>query len=102
VLGTSNFLTREPASERSGNNYIGGGVTNLTVGNTEIAARMIKKLSDLAGNDADGGLRLLGKGLSIQGGSVQWAESEIADWLRKSGLSEGGRNEYLGKSAQEL
>ena len=30
---------------RKGNNYVGGSVTNLPVGNTEVAAKMIQKLT---------------------------------------------------------
>jgi flavodoxin len=30
---------------RAGSNYVGGGVKNLQIGNTEVAARMIQKLS---------------------------------------------------------
>lgn len=30
---------------RAGNNYVGGGIVNLPVGNTEVAAKMIQKLT---------------------------------------------------------
>jgi flavodoxin len=50
---------------RKGNNYVGGSVRNLPVGNTEVAAGMIRRL-------------------------VQKAESVISLWLRESGLSTAG------------
>ncbi len=71
---------------RSGNNYVGGRVMNLPVGNTEVAAGMGRSESDI--KKLCPGAKV-GKGLPIRGGGVQKAENDISAWLRESGLIAG-------------
>jgi hypothetical protein len=50
-----------------------------------------KELHLNARPELTGGAATVAKGFSIQGGSVQKAESEIADWLQKSGVLKGAK-----------
>jgi hypothetical protein len=63
---------------RTGDNYVNGSIVNLPVGNTEVAAGIIRKLK--------GPHATVLTGLSIRGGSVLKAEKDISACLGRSGI----------------
>lgn len=70
---------------RKGANYVNGSIINLSVGNTEVAAKMAQEGSGLGGSERD--IKRIcktanvEKGLAIHGGSVKSATGNIKFWL---------------------